>query len=96
MSEEITKVMDEQRELEMEYARLVHQREQLKGISNKTQLTETKEEIMVRDYSTVLHIFTYRESPRSSRRARRSFAASFRKSPTSKETPLRSDPTREL
>ena len=47
MSEEITKVMDEQRELEMEYARLVQQREQLKGISNKQKLSETKDEIMV-------------------------------------------------
>ena len=47
MSEEITKVMDEQRELEIEYARLVQQRDQLKGISNKQKLLETKEGIMV-------------------------------------------------
>ena len=47
MSEEITKVMDEQRELEIEYARLVQQRDQLKGISNEQKLLETKEGIMV-------------------------------------------------
>ena len=47
MSEEITKVMDEQRDLELEYARLVKQRDQLKGISNKAKLIETKAEIMV-------------------------------------------------
>ena len=42
MSEEITKVMDEQRQIEMEYARLVQQRDQLKGITNKHKLQETK------------------------------------------------------
>jgi len=42
MSEEITKVMDEQRKLELEYARLVQQRDQLKGISNKAKLNETR------------------------------------------------------
>ena len=47
MSEEITKVMDEQRDLELEYAKLVQQRDQLKGISNKQKLLETKEGIMV-------------------------------------------------
>ena len=47
MSEEITKVMDEQRDLEQEYAMLVQQRDQLKGISNKQKLLETKESIMV-------------------------------------------------
>ena len=47
MSEEITKVMDEQRDLEIEYAELVQQRDQLKGISNKMKLLETKEGIMV-------------------------------------------------
>lgn len=46
MSEEITKVMDEQRDLELEYAELVQQRDQLKGISNKQKLLETKEGIM--------------------------------------------------
>ena len=48
MSEEITKVMDEQRQIEMEYARLVQQRDQLKGITNKHRLEETKADIMVR------------------------------------------------
>ena len=48
MSDEITKVMDEQRGIEMEYARLVEQRDQLKGITNKHRLEETKDEIMVR------------------------------------------------
>ena len=38
MSDEITKVMDEQRQIEMEYARLVQQRDQLKGITNKHKL----------------------------------------------------------
>ena len=47
MSEEITKVMDKQRDLELEYAQLVQQRDQLKGISNKQKLLETKEGIMV-------------------------------------------------
>ena len=47
MSEEFTKVMDEQRDLEIEYAELVQQRDQLKGISNKMKLLETKEGIMV-------------------------------------------------
>ena len=56
MSEEITKVMDEQRVIEMEYARLVQQRDQLKGITNKNQLEETKKEIMV-GVVTSLHIF---------------------------------------
>ena len=49
MSEEISKVMDEQRDLELEYAQLVQQRDQLKGISNKQKLLETKEGIMVSD-----------------------------------------------
>lgn len=37
-SEEISKVMDEQRSLEEEYASLVEARGQLKGISNKHKL----------------------------------------------------------
>ena len=48
MSEEITKVMDEQHQIELEYAQLVEQRDQLKGITNKHRLEETKDEIMVR------------------------------------------------
>ena len=47
MSEEITKVMEEQRQIEAEYARLVQQRDQLKGITNKHRLEETKQDIMV-------------------------------------------------
>ena len=47
MSEEITKVMEEQRNIELEYARLVQQRDQLKGITNKHRLEETKKDIMV-------------------------------------------------
>jgi len=46
MSEEITKVMEEQRQIEAEYARLVQQRDQLKGITNKQRLEETKQDIM--------------------------------------------------
>lgn len=46
MSDEITKVMDEQRSIELEYGRLVEQRDQLKGITNKRQLEETKQEIV--------------------------------------------------
>ena len=47
MSEEITKVMDEQRNIEQEYGRLVQQRDQLKGITNKQRLEETKGDIVV-------------------------------------------------
>lgn len=47
MSEEITKVMDEQRGLEQNYAHLVTTRGQLKGISNKHKLQQTKEDILV-------------------------------------------------
>ena len=46
-SEEITKVMNEQRDLEQEYAALITQRGQLKGISNKAKLDQTKKEIEV-------------------------------------------------
>jgi len=41
MSEEITKVMDEQRHMEETYARLITERGNLKGISNKHKLTDT-------------------------------------------------------
>ena len=47
MSEEITKAMDGQRDLETEYADLVAMRGQLKGISNKHKLQQTKEDIKV-------------------------------------------------
>ena len=46
MSDEVTKIMDEQRGIEQEYARLVAQRDQLKGITNKHRLEETKNQIM--------------------------------------------------
>jgi len=42
MSEEITKAMDEQRSLEQKYASLVTRRGQLKGLSDKKELAETK------------------------------------------------------
>ena len=57
MSEEITKVMEEQRNIEAEYARLVDQRDQLKGITNKHRLEETKEEIMVSHCSSLARHF---------------------------------------
>ncbi len=47
MSEEITKAMSGQRDLETEYADLVTRRGQLKGISNKHALKQTKEDIQV-------------------------------------------------
>lgn len=47
MSEEITKVMIEQQDLEHQYAQLITQRGQLKGISNKNKLQEVKKEIEV-------------------------------------------------
>ena len=46
MSEEIQKAMDEQRNLEQRYANLVTRRSQLKGISNKDELAQVKEEIL--------------------------------------------------
>ena len=60
MSDEITKVMDEQRSIELEYGRLVEQRDQLKGITNKRQLEETKQEIVVskkNKFSSMLRLF---------------------------------------
>ena len=51
MSEEITKAMDEQRALEQRYAMLVKKRGELKGLSHKQELLETKEQIMVSDGS---------------------------------------------
>jgi len=46
MSEEITKAMDEQRALEQRYAMLVKRRGELKGLSHKQELAETKDQIM--------------------------------------------------
>ena len=52
MSDEITKVMDQQSALETEYADLVTLRGQLKGINNKHKLKTCKEDIIVSiDYS---------------------------------------------
>ena len=45
-SEEITKAMDEQRRLEEKYAMLVQRKGQLKGLSQKQDLNDTKTEIM--------------------------------------------------
>ncbi len=45
MSEEISRVMTEQRNLEKKYARLGQQRAQLKGLKNKDKLQEVIEEI---------------------------------------------------
>lgn len=45
MSEEITKVMDKQRDMEQTYARLITERGELKGISNKHKLQKTLMEI---------------------------------------------------
>lgn len=47
MSEEITKVMDEQRDMETTYARLITERGTLKGISNKGRLLENSNQITV-------------------------------------------------
>lgn len=43
MSEEIEKVMNEQKALEQEYAALITQRGQLQGISNKARKNQVKE-----------------------------------------------------
>lgn len=47
MSEEITKAMDEQRALEQKYAMLVKRRGELKGLSHKQELADTKDQIQV-------------------------------------------------
>jgi hypothetical protein len=47
MSEEISRVMSEQRALERKYAQLIQKRGELKGLSNKQTLAETKVEILV-------------------------------------------------
>lgn len=47
MSQEITRVMDQQRHLEKEYAQLVTLRSELKGLSNKHRLQEIRSEILV-------------------------------------------------
>ena len=47
MSQEITRVMEQQRHLEKEYARLVTLRSELKGLSNKHKLQDIRQEILV-------------------------------------------------
>jgi hypothetical protein len=88
MSEEITKVMDEQREMEQTYARLITERGELKGISNKHKLHETKNQILV----SVTCIF--RPSRKTSKSRPANCVGSCKKTQTSKATSARSRITR--
>jgi hypothetical protein len=47
LGEEINRIMREQRALEETYAKLITQRSELKGLSNKRKLTETQTQIRV-------------------------------------------------
>jgi IQ domain-containing protein G len=47
MSQEITRVMEQQRKLEKDYASLVTLRSELKGLSNKNRLQEIRHDILV-------------------------------------------------
>ncbi len=47
MSQEITRVMDQQNKLEKEYAKLVTLRSELKGLSNKHTLENVRGDILV-------------------------------------------------
>ena len=47
MSQEITRVMDQQSRLEKEYAKLVSLRSELKGLTNKHKLEDVRKEILV-------------------------------------------------
>jgi|TARA_B110000285_G_scaffold226890_1_gene287320 hypothetical protein len=49
LSDDVTKVMEEQSNYEGQYADLIARRGQLKGISNKPELMKTKKEINVSD-----------------------------------------------
>lgn len=69
MSDEITKVMTEQKSLEEKYAELITKRGQLKGISNKARLDEVKKEIKV---SVPNSINNNSESPMSLNKVRSS------------------------
>lgn len=60
MSEDITRVMDEQREMEQKYAQLVTERGQLKGISNKHKLYETKQQILVSRVSSYQAVMKFK------------------------------------
>lgn len=88
MSEEITKVMDEQRDMEQTYARLITERGELKGISNKHKLHETKNQILVSVTSLS------RPSPKTSKSQRANCAGSCKKTRTWKATSARSRCTR--
>lgn len=57
MSQEITRVMDQQSKLEKEYARLVTLRSELKGLSNKHRLEDVRDEILVSSYPFILTSF---------------------------------------
>eukprot|EP00349_Pseudokeronopsis_sp_Brazil_P000256 CAMPEP_0202961054 /NCGR_PEP_ID=MMETSP1396-20130829/5149_1 /ASSEMBLY_ACC=CAM_ASM_000872 /TAXON_ID= /ORGANISM="Pseudokeronopsis sp., Strain Brazil" /LENGTH=69 /DNA_ID=CAMNT_0049680639 /DNA_START=90 /DNA_END=299 /DNA_ORIENTATION=+ len=46
MSEEITKMMNKQRDWERQYAQLVKERSELKGLMNKGKLEEVKHQIL--------------------------------------------------
>ena len=59
-SEEITKAMDQQRQLEIQYANLVTRRGMLKGISQKNELQQTKDEILVSVQNQLIQQKSYR------------------------------------
>ena len=54
MSEEITKVMNEQKSMEETYARLITERSTLKGISNKGRRAENTDQITVSTTSLII------------------------------------------
>jgi|LauGreDrversion4_2_1035121.scaffolds.fasta_scaffold434928_1 hypothetical protein len=62
MSQEITRVMEQQRHLEKEYARLVTMRSELKGLFNKQKVQDIRQEILV---NNILVLILYRKSPKS-------------------------------
>ena len=102
MSQEITRVMEQQRHLEKEYARLVTLRSELKGLSNKHKLQDIRQEILVSSNLPMNVPFLYmflnsdmcRKSPRSSRTLRALCAVSFRTTLMSMATRRRSSRTR--
>lgn len=55
ISEEIEKAMNEQRGLEQKYAQLVTKRGQLKGLSDKAELADTKNQITVSIINQSMH-----------------------------------------
>jgi hypothetical protein len=102
MSQEITRVMEQQRHLEKEYARLVTLRSELKGLSNKHKLQDIRQEILVSSNlphdCTLLYVFLNseicRKSPKSSRTRPAPCAVSFRTTLMSMATRARSSRTR--